>query len=140
MRALIPLCLVAALAGCVEPQPEGPPFFWRLVSIDGQPYRATADLAFLGQREDRVVGRGPCNSFRGWVQRKPAPETLFTGLASTQNSCALLDEEVAFFEALGAMQAESRSADRLTLTGADGRRMEFVPAGPVPVAPVRIPP
>ncbi len=129
-RALIPLGLLA-LSGCVESEPEGPPYWWKLVSIDGRPFDADVQMAFQGAEGDRIIGQGPCNSFSGKVVKKPVPTVRFVDLVSTEMACDRLTEEVAFFEALGRVTGEGVGTGYLYLVNERGLRMDFRP-GPGP--------
>lgn len=96
---------------------------WRLSSLDGQPFpaAATIDLSEPG----RIAGQGPCNRFFASYEG-PLPDFRPGAIGATRMACPDLAAEAAFFSALSAMtRAEVTGPVTLTLTGAEGRRMEF---------------
>lgn len=126
-RALIPLVLLA-LAGCVSSTPDEPPYWWKLVSIDGKPFTANAQIAFQGEDGDRLIGRAPCNSFSARVVKEPFPTVRFTDITATEMACDDLAAETAFFSALSQMTGEGVGIGYLYLVNDAGRRMDFQPA------------
>lgn len=128
--ALIPLVLLA-LSGCIAPQAEQPPYWWKLVSINGKPFPADVQMAFRGDKGQELIGQGPCNSFGARVVRKPFPTVRFVNVTSTERACEQLGDEVTFFEALGRVTGEGVGVGYLYLVNDKGLRMDFKP-GPGP--------
>jgi heat shock protein HslJ len=96
---------------------------WRLTSLDGQPFPAgaTIDLSEPG----RISGQGPCNRFFASYDG-PLPDFRPGAIGATRMACPDLGAEAALFAALSAMtRAEVTGPVTLTLTGPEGRRMEF---------------
>ncbi|QYZ69691.1 META domain-containing protein [Neotabrizicola shimadae] len=131
--ALIPLVLLA-LSGCVAPEAEQPPYWWKLVSINGKPFPADVQMAFRGEDGKELIGQGPCNSFAAKVVTRPSPTVRFVNITSTERACAQLSDEVAFFQALGQVTGEGVGVGFLYLVNDKGLRMDFVP-GPGPATP-----
>lgn len=115
------------LAACV---PAGPTqddlYWWRLVSIDGQPFPARALIAFPEDRS-RVVGQGPCNRFSADRITHPFPTDRVTNITATELACDALAEERRFFAALAEMQRMGVGISALYYVNDAGRRMDFVP-------------
>lgn len=129
-RLILPLLLLSA---CVPAGPEPPPYWWKLVSIDGQPFAAEARIAFQGDRGDRIIGQAPCNSFSARVVKDPFPTVRFVDIVATEMACDDLPAETEFFAALSQMTGEGVGIGYLTLLNDAGRRMEFRPtADPTP--------
>lgn len=125
-RALIPVVLLA-LAGCVSSAPDEPPYWWKLVSIDGKPFTADAQIAFQGEHGDRIIGRAPCNSFSARVVKEPFPTVRFVDITATEMACDDLAAETQFFSALSQMTGEGVGIGYLYLVNDAGRRMDFKP-------------
>ena len=125
-RVLIPVVLLA-LAGCVSSTPDEPPYWWKLVSIDGKPFAANAQIAFQGEHGDRIIGQAPCNNFSGRVVKEPFPTVRFVDIAATEMACDDLAAETQFFAALGEMTGEGVGIGYLYLVNDAGRRMDFKP-------------
>ena len=114
------------LAACVT-QPKNEPYYWKLVSIDGQPFGVTATLAIEG---DRAFGQAPCNRWTGQVETDPFPEWRIRKVAATMMACDKLAEEQVFFAAMQAMTHQSVGIGHLELVDQKGREMKFVPVVP----------
>ena len=99
MRRLLILPLL--LAACVT-EPERPPYYWRLVSIDGVPFTANATLAIDGDKA-RAFGQAPCNAWSGEIVSTPFPAWAIRNVTATEMACADLAAETAFFAAMAAM-------------------------------------
>ncbi|MBM7070117.1 META domain-containing protein [Actibacterium sp. 188UL27-1] len=95
---------------------------WRLVSIDDQPFEASADLLF--PEEGEVTGAGPCNTFTA-RQTAPYPWIEVRDIAAARRACPDLPAETIFFEALEAMALAEVSGDILILTDESGRQLIF---------------
>lgn len=115
-----------ALAACVAAEPEAKPYYWKLVAINGQPYAATATLAF-DDSGDRAFGQAPCNSWSGRVVRQPFPETNIRDVTATKMACPDLAAEQAFFDGLAKATHEAVGIGYLQLTDTRGFTMDFVP-------------
>lgn len=124
MRALLLLPLI--LAACV-PVEKDAPYYWKLVSIDGQPFPARATLAI---QEDHAFGQAPCNSWSGEVQKNPFPEWRIRNVVATEMACEDLPAESAFFAAMAAMTHSAVGLGHLELVDQAGREMKFVPLDP----------
>jgi heat shock protein HslJ len=121
------LLLPLALMACVPEKPAAKPYFWKLVSIDGVAFPATATMAFDG---DRAYGQAPCNSWSGEVVKTPFPETNIRKVVSTMMACENLEAEQQFFAAMAAMTHEAVGLGHLELVDRKGREMKFVPLNP----------
>ena len=124
MRALLPLPLI--LAACISAEQDAP-YYWKLVSIDGQPFPARATLAI---QEDRAFGQAPCNSWSGEVQKEPFPEWRIRNVVATEMACDDLAAESTFFAGMAAMTHSSVGFGHLELVDQKGREMKFVPLEP----------
>ena len=120
------LLLPLFLAACVT-APEDKPYYWKLVSIDGQPFAANATLAIDGTR---AFGQGPCNRWTGQIETDPFPEWRIRKVAATMMACDQLAEEQVFFTAMQAMTHQSVGIGHLELADQKGREMKFVPVVP----------
>ena len=99
---------------------------WHLVAIDGLAFTAGATLRI--EAGGALFGKAPCNRWSA-VNRAVLPELDPGTIRSTRMACDRMAEEQAFFTALAAMtEARVDAAGSLTLTGADGRTMEFASA------------
>ncbi len=117
--------LVAALPACAADSVTGYAdltSIYRLESIDGQPFRETATIAF--PEPGRIAGQAPCNRWFGALA-EPYPAFGPGPIGATRMACPDLDAEQAFFDALAAMTTASAEDGVLTLTGADGGVMVF---------------
>ncbi|GAB1361644.1 hypothetical protein MASR1M32_08800 [Rhodobacter sp.] len=121
------LVLPLALLACVETAPVKPQE-WKLVALNRQPFLATATLS-LDQSGDRAFGRAPCNSWSGRVVKDPFPTWAIRDVTSTEMACADLSAEQAFLAALARATHMAVTTQSLTLTGGQGLRMDFIPAG-----------
>lgn len=124
MRAALLLPLL--LAACVT-QSKDEPYIWKLVSIDGQPFAATATLVIEG---DRAYGQAPCNRWSGQIETEPFPEWRIRKVAATMMACDKLAEEQVFFTAMQAMTHQAVGLGHLELVDQTGREMRFVPVAP----------
>jgi heat shock protein HslJ len=118
MLRLIPL-LPVLLSACIATAETGPEY--QLVSFDGQPFTATATLAFS---KGSVGGEGPCNRWSARLASGP-PDIRIGPVGATERACPDLAAEQAFFLALPAMQTAVTTGDTLTLTSPDGLVMVF---------------
>lgn len=128
----LPLALAVfslGLSACTSSEANGtvPPEYlapqWMLTAVDGAPFpaRATIDLSEPG----KITGQGPCNRFFGGYEGS-LPDFRPGALASTKMACPDMAAEAALFAALAAMtRAEVTGPVTLTLTGPEGRSMEF---------------
>ena len=99
---------------------------YRLIQIDGDPFNATATIAFPEQGVAK--GTGPCNL---WSARQTAPYPWLdlSPIAVTERACPDLDAERAFFDALAAISLAEVQGDTLILSNEAGAEMVFS-AGP----------
>ena len=95
---------------------------WKLVELDGQPFRARATIAFPSK--GKVTGQAPCNTF-GSTQIVPLPWFKLGPILSTKMACADIAAEQSFFEALGAMTLAETLDDTMILSNETGREMVF---------------
>ncbi|MEM6728307.1 MAG: META domain-containing protein [Pseudomonadota bacterium] len=95
---------------------------WRLTELDGAAFPARATLRF--PEEGQMSGSGPCNSFSA-AQTAPYPWFESGPIAATRRACPELQEEGAFFTALGEMQIAEVSGSVLILSNEAGRSMVF---------------
>lgn len=128
MRRSALTLILLLLSACVAPEPEQPPYWWKLVSIDGKPFPATAQIAFRGENGDRIIGQAPCNSFSARVVKEPFPTVRFVDITATEMACDALAAETAFLAALSQMTGEGVGIGYLYLVNEAGRRMDFQPA------------
>ncbi|WP_027235574.1 META domain-containing protein [Leisingera caerulea] len=99
---------------------------WRLQSVDGAAFPASASLRF--PEPGKIAGRGPCNSFSG-IQTAPYPWFETGPLAVTRMACPGLAAEDAFLQALQEMTLAEVSGDVLILSNEAGREMLFTGGG-----------
>jgi heat shock protein HslJ len=124
---ILPLTLMACVEAKPAEEPVEKPYFWKLISIDGVDFPATATMAFSG---DRVSGQAPCNAWSGDVIKTPFPETNIRNVVATMMACDNLAAEQQFFAAMAAMTHESVGFGHLELVDQKGREMKFVPLNP----------
>jgi heat shock protein HslJ len=115
---LVPLAPLV-LAGCIATADTAP--VYRLVSLDGQPFTASATLAFA---EGSIGGEGPCNRWSARLLSSP-PAFRIGPVIATERACPDLAAEQDFFLALAVMQTAATTGDTLTLTSPDGLVMVF---------------
>lgn len=125
MRVLLALPLI--LAACVQTQPPGRAYVWKLVAIDGQPFPARATLVI---DDDRAFGDAPCNTWSGHIEKEPFPEWRIRDVTATEMACDDLGLEATFFAAMAAMTHSSVGLGHLELVDQTGRNMQFVPLNP----------
>jgi heat shock protein HslJ len=108
---------------------------WTLLELnEGQPAPADAGVT-LSFGDGQISGSGGCNSYTGSFSLGEAnPFVMTTGpIAATQKSCPdpILEQETAYFTALGEVTQWSYQYGRLALYYADGQgglsRMLFAP-------------
>ncbi len=121
MRHLFILAMLTA-----SPAMAQDPVTWRLVSLNGADFTASATLTFLP--DGTLQGDGPCNSFGGQLTALP-PAWALGPVRSTRIACDALEAEAAFFSALSAMTTADQATDSLTLTAPDGTAMVFAAVG-----------
>jgi heat shock protein HslJ len=124
---LLPLALMACVEEKPAKKPADKPYFWKLVSIDGVDFPATATMAFDG---DRAFGQAPCNAWSGDVIKTPFPEHNIRNVVATEMACEDLAAEQQFFAAMQAMTHEAVGFGHLELVDQKGREMKFVPLNP----------
>ena len=129
IRALAALAALAGLLQCSDDSPEalagaysGPDVTWRLVSLDGASYTASATLRFT--EDSRIAGDAPCNAYSG-PQEGSYPAFAPGPVVATRRACPELEAESAFFTALGEMTEAQIAGDSLTLSGENGSEMRF---------------
>ena len=127
MRSLLPAVLV--LAACLPAEPPFQPYYWKLVSMGGQPFAATATLAY-SEDGTTAFGQAPCNSWSGRVIREPFPVDMIRDVTATEMACDDLPAEQAFFAGLARATHSGVGIGYLTLTDQQGFTMEFVPLSP----------
>lgn len=102
--------------------------YWKLVELDGAPVRARE-----GQREVHMLlrldtpavrGFAACNSFSGGYALD-GTSLRFEGIASTLAACPHMDEETAYFAALGAVTRYRIFGETLVLFGDAGQIARF---------------
>ncbi|NGM45676.1 META domain-containing protein [Rhodobacter sp. SGA-6-6] len=125
-RALLALPL--ALLACVQ-TPELRPYPWKLVSIGGKPFAATATFA-LDESGKRVSGQAPCNTWSGRIVTTPSPEWAIRDVVSTEMACPDLAAEQEFYAGLARATHMAVGIGYLRLTDTKGFTMEFVPLAP----------
>lgn len=125
-RVLLALPLV--LLACV-PAPEFKPYHWKLVSLGGKPFTATATLA-LDESGKRVLGQAPCNTWSGRVVNRPDPVWAIRDVVTTEMACPDLAAEQAFYAGLARATHMAVGIGYLRLTDTRGFTMEFVPLAP----------
>ncbi len=120
------LLSVVPVAGCLRDETVSAYVdrnaLWRLHSVDGAPFAATATLRFA--KKGQVTGAGPCNTFTAG-QTAPYPWISIGPIAATRRACAELENEQRYFQALAGMTRAEASGDTLILGDDSGRMMEF---------------
>ena len=127
MRRIL-LALPLALLACVQ-APEFKPYHWKLVSIGGKPFAATATMA-LDESGKRVSGQAPCNTWSGRIVTTPSPEWAIRDVVSTEMACPDLAAEQEFYAGLARATHMAVGIGYLRLTDTRGFTMEFVPLAP----------
>lgn len=125
-RALLALSLL--LPACVN-TPEFKPYHWKLVSMGGKPFAATATLA-LDESGKRVSGQAPCNSWSGRIVNQPSPVWAIRDVVTTEMACPDLAAEQEFYAGLARATHMAVGIGYLTLTDTKGFTMDFVPLSP----------
>lgn len=116
------------LAGCITmadtttTPATAPTGEFALVTLDGEPFAATATLSF--HSGDSVGGAGPCNR---WSARLLAAWPAFgiSPVIRNQRACPDLRAENDFLLALSLMTGASLEGETLTLSSDDGITMVF---------------
>jgi heat shock protein HslJ len=129
MRGRIAVVLALTLSACVPAQSDFKPYVWKLVAIKGQPFAATATLAYA-EDGTAAFGQSPCNLWSGRVIQKPFPVHMIRDITATERACDDLDAEAAFFAGLAQSTHSAVGIGALTFTDQKGFTMEFVPASP----------
>jgi heat shock protein HslJ len=94
---------------------------WRLVEMDGAPFPAKATLR-IGAAA--VLGKGPCNSYRG-SRKGDYPALEIAQIAATRMTCPDLALESAYLTRLGGMTEGRIDGDRLILSDGKGGSLVF---------------
>jgi putative lipoprotein len=99
---------------------------WRLVDIKGTPAigdsNAREAFIFFNPEDSSAAGSSGCNSFGGTYQRS-LDRLAISRVISTKMACiaeGVMEQESAFFNALGAVAAWRRSGERLELLDGAG--------------------
>lgn len=129
MRSALVSVVALAVAACVPAQDDFKPYFWKLVSINGQPFAASASLAF-DKGSTRAFGQAPCNGWSGQVVKEPFPEYAIRDVTATEMACEDLAAEQAFFAGVARATHTAVGIGYLTLTDTKGFTMEFAPVAP----------
>ena len=126
MRGLPVLCAALALAACQSVAQNdglgGPDTTWRLVTLDGAAFAATATLTFPDGR--RLTGQAPCNSYFGALTAT-YPAFAAPVIGASKRACPDLQAEQAYFTALSAVTAARRAGETLIHSAASGPRRVF---------------
>lgn len=122
----LPVRLALCLSVLATPALAQDPVTWRLVSLNGADFTASATMTFLP--DGTLQGDGPCNTYGGQLAALP-PAWALGPVRSTRMACDALEAEAAFFTALSAMTTADQDTDTLTLTAPDGSTLVFAAAG-----------
>ncbi len=130
-----------AMSGCSNPAPGSAATsaeglhgtHWSLVSWSGQADSEHLRRVQLNFEGSGISGEGPCNVYN-------ASFTLQSGafrvgqIASTKRGCEpqRMQQERAWFEALGKLDQLTLEGSTMVLSGADGVRLEFVRSDATP--------
>lgn len=129
MRPMI-MCLAMGLSACglneTAARYGAANHVWQLRDLDGVAFPATATLRFPAP--GKISGSGPCNSYSG-AMTAPYPWFEVGDLVATEQACADLGFENAFFDALQEMAEIEVSGRVLILRNTDGQSMVFQAAG-----------
>ncbi|WP_323765060.1 META domain-containing protein [Marinovum sp.] len=96
---------------------------WKLQSIDGEAFEASATLTFPTPAQ--IAGTTPCNRFFG-VQSAQKPGFDPGRMGVTQRMCLQFQQEAEFLAALREMTIREFDGTRLVLRNEDGREMVFI--------------
>lgn len=109
------LCIACNQSAVAEPE-------YRLTTLNGTPFTATATLVFGA--DGTLSGQAPCNR---WFARQTAtlPSFAIEGIGATKMACPDLDAESRYLNALQAADTATKDDTSLRLTGPDGVVMEF---------------
>lgn len=104
---------------------------WELALIDGSPVVAPVTLEF--NADENSAGGQACNSYGGSYVL--AGDTIsFSGLFSTMMACTdegVMEQELAYFDALNSATRYAISGDTLTITYGDEQMLVFTTSQPV---------
>jgi heat shock protein HslJ len=117
IRTAACLCLIATPALAQDP------VTWRLVSLNGADFGASATMSFLP--DGTLQGDGPCNSYGGQLAALP-PEWSLGPVRATRMACDALEAEAAFFAALSDADQAVAQADTLLLLQAGQEVLRFI--------------
>ncbi|NWG21251.1 MAG: META domain-containing protein [Chloroflexi bacterium] len=126
------LVMVLAISAACSPAIARSPLAgtqWRLIELDGRaPIPTGEPLTLRFDEGDQAGGNSGCNIYGG-SYRATSTALTFGALASTQRAClepALNDQEMAFYQALGAVVSYELVGGQLVLTDAAGAaRLRF---------------
>jgi heat shock protein HslJ len=111
------LCLILCMAACA-PRPTVDAAFlshgWRLSSINGQPFSASATLNI--HRSGRVAGTTPCTAFASTLTRFP-PGWEFGPISLHNAACPQGHAEAAFVRAITQVTRADVQGVRMILSG-----------------------
>jgi heat shock protein HslJ len=98
---------------------------WGLTSLNGAAPVAGAFVSAEFTPDGMIYGRGGCNSFVSNYTVNGGSITIKAPMASTMMMCeqAVMDQETAYFQALGAAKTYLVSGDTLTLSDAKGNQL-----------------
>ncbi len=125
MLRVVLLALVLPIVGCADESVSGyadPGATYRLVEVDGAPFRARATISF--PEEGRVVGEAPCNRWSA-DQSVPYPWFKLGPIAATKRACPDLEAEAWFLTMLGEMTLVEVQGPVLILSDDQERAMVF---------------
>lgn len=117
------------LAAACAPREIAPVQYWRLESINGLPF---AGYATLGLGRSRYLGRAPCNSYSGTLEREPFPALILSPPEATEAACPELALEQVYLANLARVVRSRVSPGALTLVTQGGTELRFRQASGAP--------
>jgi len=113
------------LAACSASQQAGKAtlagLLWNLSSLMDQKLAAGSSISVEFTDDGRVSGSAGCNRYSGAYTTSGNSLTISAPLATTMMACegAIMDQEIAYLQALGEVKKFEISGDQLTLLDAD---------------------
>lgn len=126
---VVTLCvLIPILGACTSGSQSGGDLtgsFWALTELNGQPLEAGTGISAQFTADGNVGGSAGCNRYSGTYTVSGNIITFSSPIASTMMMCEqpVMDQEAAYFKALGEAQTFAVNGDQLTLTAGDGTKL-----------------
>ncbi|WP_158965389.1 META domain-containing protein [Chachezhania sediminis] len=96
---------------------------WVLQALNGEAFPPSEATLIFGD-DGRISGAAPCNQYSAKLQSQP-PAFQVGPIASTRMACPEMQEETAFFNALGVVTSMTLDGNNMVLNGPDDFSMVF---------------